>query len=248
MASTAPLVPNQQQAVELYVIVVFIVVIFAFWVLPIFRVLINPLKLFTIGWHELCHVIAAIMTGGTVLSITIDPNLGGCTRVVDGHPPFILAAGYFGSTILGGLFVFASWDILASKIVSFLIGFGLIAPVVLVRDLFTILLTIGYEALLIGFWFIDHAQALRWYVLFLGIMNVLYVVWDVADDKFFKKPNSSDCTQFELLYPEMPMHLSAWLWIIFEVLVLVGFILAGLAAFKKTPDQLIAEASGFLPT
>ena len=34
------------------------VVIFGFWNVPVVRNLINPLKLFTIGWHELCHITA----------------------------------------------------------------------------------------------------------------------------------------------------------------------------------------------
>ena len=39
-------------------IVVYAVVIFGVWHIPGARVVINPLKLFTIGWHELCHIIA----------------------------------------------------------------------------------------------------------------------------------------------------------------------------------------------
>ena len=38
--------------------VVYTVVIFGMWNIPGARTLINPLKLFTIGWHELCHIIA----------------------------------------------------------------------------------------------------------------------------------------------------------------------------------------------
>ena len=38
-------------------IVVYAVVIFAVWNIPAVRNLINPFKLFTIGWHELCHII-----------------------------------------------------------------------------------------------------------------------------------------------------------------------------------------------
>jgi hypothetical protein len=34
------------------------VIMFGFWNVPIVRNFINPLKLFTIGWHELCHVFA----------------------------------------------------------------------------------------------------------------------------------------------------------------------------------------------
>lgn len=86
----------------------------------------------------------------------------------------ILPAGYFGSTIFGGVFMLGGFDTLVAKILSFVLGLGLITPLVLVRDklwvyafffnLFgqltnqrTILLTILYEGLLVGFWFIGHA-------------------------------------------------------------------------------------------
>jgi len=180
--------------------------------------------------------------------VTIDPNLGGCTIVEGGNPPIILAAGYIGSTFFGGVFVMAGFDTLVSKIMSFIIGIGLVIPLVLVRDKLTILLTVVYEALLIGFWFIDHAQALRWYCLFIGVMNVFYCVWDIADDKYFRKTNDSDATQFGLLFPKIPSHIWATFWIIFEVGVLTGFVLIGIATFKRTTDQMYYEAATFLPT
>lgn len=39
-------------------IIAMAVIIFGFWNVPIVRNCINPLKLFTIGWHELCHISA----------------------------------------------------------------------------------------------------------------------------------------------------------------------------------------------
>jgi len=232
----------------LYVILVYTVVIFGVWNVPGVRNLINPLKLFTIGWHELCHISAAVMTGGVVLKVTIDPYSGGATIVEGGNPPVILSAGYIGSTLLGALFVLAGWDVLISKIMSFVLGVGLVTPLVLVRDKLTILLTILYEGMLIGFWFIDHAAALRWYCLFVGIMNIFYVVWDITDDKFFHKANDSDATQFAILYPRVTAHVWAFFWILFEVIFLVGFVLLGLNSFKRTDAQMQAEASHFLPT
>jgi hypothetical protein len=85
----------------------------------------------------------AILTGGTVLKVTIDPNLGGCTIVEGGqvfpdlnhhhqpthvhrHPPSILAAGYIGSTLFGGIFVMSGFDTLVAKILSFILGLGLV--------------------------------------------------------------------------------------------------------------------------
>lgn len=126
------------------------VIIFGFWNVPIVRNLINPLKLFTIGWHELCHIIAvwrpffgslscpyhfqAILTGGRILKITIDPHVGGATIVEGGIPTLILAAGYIGSTLFGGVFILAGWTTLVAKIMSFVLGIGLLMPLALVRD------------------------------------------------------------------------------------------------------------------
>ncbi|KAI1796633.1 peptidase M50B-like-domain-containing protein [Ganoderma leucocontextum] len=265
----SPIAPTHDQVPVLYVIVVYAVVIFAAWVMPGARILITPLKLFTIGWHELCHISMAVLTGGSVVKVSIDPDAGGATIVSGGHPPTILAAGYIGSTIFGGLFIMAGFDTLVSKIMSFVIGIGLVAPLALVRDKLTILLTVLYEGLLIGFWFIDHAcvhlldtfeipesigetdifrQALRWYCLLIGVMNALYVVWDIADDKYFHKANDSDASQWAIMYPKTRAHLWAIAWIIFEIAVLIGFVFLGIVAFKRTPDEMSAEAAQFLPT
>lgn len=126
------------------------VVIFGFWNVPGVRNIINPLKLFTIGWHELCHISMvhaprlhvtlklmisqAILTGGRILKVTIDPFIGGATIVEGGHPYIILSAGYIGSTLLGGIFILAGFDTLVAKIMSFVLGVGLVMPLVLILD------------------------------------------------------------------------------------------------------------------
>ena len=75
-----------------------------------------------------------MLTGGTILSVSIDPNLGGCTRVEGGYPSIILTAGYFGSTVVGAAFTLGGWDTLVAKVLSFIYGIGLICPIILVRD------------------------------------------------------------------------------------------------------------------
>lgn len=240
--------PASNQIVVLYLIAAYTVIIFGLWNLAFFRTLISPLKLFTIGFHELCHITMAVLTGGKVLRVTIDPLAGGATIVEGGHPPTILSAGYVGSTILGALFVLAGWTTLVAKVMSFIIAIGLLMPLALVRDKLTILLTFVYEALLIGFWFIDHGSALRWYCLFMGIMNIFYAVWDVADDRFFNKNNDSDATQFSLLFPRIGPHIWAILWILFEAAMLVAFVFIGIVGLKRTSEEMAAEAAKFLPT
>ena len=50
------------------------------------------------------------------------------------------------------------------------------------------------------------------------------------------------------MYPRVPAHIWATLWIIFEIAVLTGFVLLGIVAFKRTKDEMYAEAAQFLPT
>ncbi|KAJ8521537.1 hypothetical protein ONZ45_g1733 [Pleurotus djamor] len=224
--------PTGDQIVVCYVIIAMAVIIFGFWNVPGVRHIINPLKLFTIGWHELCHITMAILTGGRVLKVTIDPFVGGATLVEGGHFATILAAGYVGSSLLGGVFILAGFDLLVAKIMSFVLGVGLVMPMVLAMDKLTIVLVMFYEGLLIGFWFIDHGQPLR----------------DIADDRFFQKSNHSDATQFNVIFPSVPAHIWGALWLLFSVGVLTGFVILGITAFKRTPEEMLAEAANFLPT
>jgi len=240
--------PRDDQPAILYSSIVFLFVVAVLWNLPVIRAVINPLKLYTIGWHELCHIVVAIISGGSILSISIDPNLGGACEIEGGSPFAVLFAGYTGSILWGCTLVLGAWNLLVAKILSFCIAFGLLLPLSLVRDKLTIVITMIYEGLLIGFWFIDHGNPLRWYCLFLGIMNVFYVVWDISDERFMKKANTSDITQFTLLFPSTSTSFWIIFWFILSAGSLVGFSFLGQILWKFNSDQMFAQAAGFLPT
>jgi len=86
-------------------------------------------------------------------------------------------------------------------------------------------------------------QALRYFVLLVGIMNLFYVVWDYIDDRLFDKRNTSDCAQFsELLgWPTSGEYIgadtilmTAWFlfWLTYDGLVFAAAILAGIIVFR----------------
>ena len=75
-------------------------------------------------------------------NVSIDPDLGGATYVEGGIPTHILAAGYLGSTFFGGVLIMSGFDTLVSKVMSFIIGLGLLLPLVLVRDKLCVLLAL----------------------------------------------------------------------------------------------------------
>lgn len=70
--------------------------------------LIFPLKVFVVLCHEISHGVAAVLTGGSILRIEVNDNLGGLTMTRDGIPIVITAAGYLGSLLFGVAFLLVS--------------------------------------------------------------------------------------------------------------------------------------------
>lgn len=118
-----------------------------------------------IAFHEFGHAITAICTGGRVKSISLDPHEGGVTNMVGGSSAITLPAGYLGSSLIGALLIFCGFNIVASKIASIVLGVCFLLTLWWARKdwltIVTILLAVG---LLVGFWFIAHAEALRFLV------------------------------------------------------------------------------------
>jgi hypothetical protein len=134
-----------------------------------------------IAFHEFSHALAAVLTGGKVKSISLDPNEGGVTHMLGGKGGVTLPAGYLGSSLIGALLTFCGFDIVASKVASIVLGVCFLLTLWWARrdwlTIITVLLAIG---LIVACWFIAHAAALRFVVLFIGVMSSLYSVWDIV--------------------------------------------------------------------
>ncbi|KWU44589.1 hypothetical protein RHOSPDRAFT_12789, partial [Rhodotorula sp. JG-1b] len=202
--------------------------------------LLFPCKTFTVGVHEVGHVLVTVCLGYRIGLFTINPKDGGLTRtkpaaadVIEGIPFAALPAGYVFSMVVGGLLTFCGFNTLASKVASFIVGLGFVA-VFLWVDALPKLLTLATVGLMIGLWFVDHAWGLRFFILFLGVMNSFYVLWDVADDAFFAKQNPCcPALHFEAMPRLSP---AGWtiLYVVVSLLIFVGFILAALATWKQS--------------
>nr|XP_019045398.1 hypothetical protein I302_05787 [Kwoniella bestiolae CBS 10118]OCF24328.1 hypothetical protein I302_05787 [Kwoniella bestiolae CBS 10118] len=263
--SRANITPNSFQTNTVIAACVMFLAILIAWNLPILRDAIAGLKLFTVGVHELCHLAMGLSCGGQVVSICIDPNDGGATHVMGlmrttpriprnpyAMPTFAqtfwspsaiatLASGYIGSSIVGFLLVFSGFNIVASKACALVLHFGLLVPVLRADHWIAYASIIGCEVLLIGLWFSDHGNALRFYVLFVGVMNLFYVVWDYIDERLFDKRNTSDCAQFSEL---LGWPTSSWFifWFVYDSLVFTAAIFAGICVFRRTDDEMYREA------
>jgi hypothetical protein len=149
------------------------------WNIPYVRYVLWPFKMLVIAFHEFSHALACLLTGGHVESIKLDPCVpdhfvlsltarsreGGETLMRGGSSFLSLPAGYLGSSLIGALLVFAGFDIVASKIASIALGVSFLLTLWWARrdwlTIGTVLLAVG---LLIGCWFIAHAEPLRFLV------------------------------------------------------------------------------------
>ncbi|KAJ5887212.1 hypothetical protein N7504_011259 [Penicillium tannophilum] len=239
---------DHTQAITLGIMAVYVVVIALLWNLPYLRYSLWPFKMLVIAFHEFGHAITACCTGGRVESISLDPHEGGVTHMRGGMSAITLPAGYLGSSIIGALLIFAGFDIVASKVASFVLGVCFLLTLWWARKdwltIGTILLAIG---LLIACWFIAHAEALRWFVLFIGVMSSLYSVWDICDDLILRKVNSSDASVFAKKYGGSSQ---CWgiIWSIISLAFMAIGIIGGIAAFPQSFSQQEKDSQSFIPT
>ncbi|KAJ2757338.1 THO2 plays a role in transcriptional elongation [Coemansia pectinata] len=193
---THALTPTHDQKIVLIVICVYALAILVLWHIPYLKVILLPFKLVTVALHEFSHAAAGLCTGARINSITIDPDEGGLTRMTGGKWCCVMPAGYLGSSFLGALMVFAGFNVLASKIVSVMIGVCLLATLFWAKNWLTRVITVLFVGLIVGLWFTPHGTGLRYVVLFMGVMSSLYCLWDIVDDTLCRKVNESDATKF----------------------------------------------------
>ncbi|KAF3069634.1 hypothetical protein GL218_07964 [Daldinia childiae] len=241
-------VTSDAQKVTLGIIAVYVVVIAILWNVPYVRWSLWPFKMLVIAFHEFGHAITACCTGGRVKSISLDPREGGVTHMVGGKSAITLPAGYLGSSLIGALLIFCGFDIVASKIASMVLGVCFLLTLWWgKRDWLTIVTILLAVGLLVAFWFIAHAEPLRFLVLFIGVMSSLYSVWDICDDLILRKVNSSDASVFAERYGGSSQ---CWgvIWSIISVCFMAAGIIAGIAAFPQSFAQQEEDSKNFLPT
>ncbi|OJJ46824.1 hypothetical protein ASPZODRAFT_131714 [Penicilliopsis zonata CBS 506.65] len=239
---------DHTQAVTLGIIGAYVVVIALLWNLPYVRWSLWPFKMLVIAFHEFGHASTAMCTGGHVHEIKLDPREGGVTHLSGGISAITLPAGYLGSSLFGALLIFCGFDIVASKVASFVLGVCFLFTLWWARrdwlTIMTVLLAVG---LLVACWFIDHAEPLRFVVLFIGVMSSLYSVWDICDDLILDKVNKSDASQFAKRYGGSSR---CWgiVWFFISLIFMVIGIIAGIAAFPESFSQQEKDSSHFIPT
>jgi hypothetical protein len=179
-----------------------------------------PFRLFVVFLHEISHGIAAVLTGGEIVSIAMS-EAGGVCYTRGGWRLLILNAGYLGSLLWGALFLLVGARRTRAR------------PVVAVIGAFTLLITLGYVRTWFGFLYGLAAGIVLVVVAAktkpvvsetllaaIGATSVLYAVWDAAADVLFVHSGQSDASVLARLTP-VPAIVWGVAWIAFSAVVLV---------------------------
>lgn len=163
--------------------------IFALWTTPV----VLPLKLLVVLFHELAHGLMAVLTGGSIESLTVSPQEGGMAVTRGGSRFWTLTAGYLGSLLFGVALLLAALRSRADRAVMALTGAVLVLITVLyIRDPFAMAFTLATGAAMLAMaWWLGHAAndlALR----VIGLSSVIYVPYDIFSDTLARAHLRSD--------------------------------------------------------
>lgn len=174
--------------------------------------LLTPFKLITVFLHEASHAIACKLTCGQVEGMEVHANEGGVTQTRGGAYWVILPAGYLGSSFWGMVFILASTNLLTTRIAAGCFAVALLIVLFVAKNWTLRGLCIGFIILLAVVWVLQEltkVRILRYVILFIGVMNSLFSVYDIYDDLISRRVYSSDAEKFAELCP-CPCNGAAW--------------------------------------
>ncbi|CAA2955544.1 uncharacterized protein LOC111407985 [Olea europaea subsp. europaea] len=219
---------QHDQKVFLATIGVFTLVILALWR----TFLLTPFKLITVFLHEASHAIACKLTCGKVEGIQVHANEGGVTQTRGGVYWLILPAGYLGSSFWGMVLILASTNLLTARIADGCLILSLLIVLCIAKNWTLRGLCIGFIIFIGIVWVLQEmtkVRILRYIILFMGVMNSLFSVYDIYDDLICRRVHSSDAEKFAELCP-CPCNGAAWgvIWGMISFIFLCGAIYLGL--------------------
>lgn len=165
-------------------------------------IFIYPIKLFVVMLHEMSHGLMAMLFGGTILQIQIDPRIGGyCQYRLE--PSFwssimTASAGYLGSLLWGTLILVLAVKTKKDHYISLIIGFVLLWLSYFVLksgEFFGTAMTVGLGIfMLVAYKYFSPVFHDLW-LKFIGITSCFYVILDIKDDLIDRTNIGSDADQ-----------------------------------------------------
>lgn len=158
-------------------------VLFLLWNTPV----VIPLKILVVFLHELAHAVATVLTGGSVVDLSISPQQGGHVISRGGNRFITLSAGYLGSLLIGITLLMIALRTNADRAVL-----TLLVALLYVRDWFALFFcaATGLGMLAIARYLSRPVNDMILRVI--GLSSIIYVPYDIFDDTIRRSGVRSD--------------------------------------------------------
>ena len=165
-------------------IIPFLIIVLLLWNTPVLYVF----QLFVVLIHEYSHGLAAIATGGQINEISISLNESGYALTSGGNDLIIISAGYLGSLLFGILLLGMAKIRKLNKLVITILAVIIFGMTMLyVKSIFAVIYGLIFGAALFLLAFFGGKIVNYYFLTFLGLLTVLYAVFDIKSDLFFNK-------------------------------------------------------------
>ena len=183
-----------------------------------------PFRLFVVLLHEISHGLAAVLTGGAIVSIGLRFDEGGVCLTRGGWPFLILNAGYLGSLLWGVLFLLrGARRARARPVIGFVGAFTLVVTLFYVRTWFGFLYGLGTGLVLLAVASRLKPAVSEVLLAAVGATSCLYAVWDIATDVLLRHSGGSDAAALARL-TGLPAIVWGLAWIAFSIAVLASVV------------------------
>lgn len=172
------------------------------------RIILTPIRLLVTYLHEFGHAFGALITGGSVLNLQVNPDGSGLTTSQGGNVPIILMGGYIGSAFFGNLLFYIGTrnNNNVAKITTYILaGTMLIAALLWFSSPFTtgLLVAFALAFILIARYTEFDSDIL----MFLGLASILYIIQD------FNVGPTSDLEHYAREFKIIPANVWMYIWL-----------------------------------
>lgn len=224
------------------------VITIVLWFIPYAEWLVYPIRLFVTFIHEASHALVALLTGGSVHSLTVSANGEGVVWSASSNWISALltsSAGYLGTTFFGVLLLFSIRRAISARYVLFALGgfiglitlvFGFLVPlfnifggqVTLASIAFTTFAGAALTAAILAIARFGGVKMANFAVAFLAVQLVLNALADLKTLFFLNAPFIGSNIQTDAMNMQNATGLPAIAWILIWIGISVVMISVGL--------------------
>jgi hypothetical protein len=235
------------------------------WFLPYGNWIVYPIRLFVTFIHESSHALMAVLTGGSVQSLTISADTSGLTySAPSGFIGGLLtsSAGYIGTTVFGvAMLYLIRKNFSPNKILTalgifvgaMLLVFTVISPIFNLFSLqvayssviFTILTGIALTAALIVLGIYSNLRLARFAVAFLAVQCLMNAIMDQITLLAINSPFAAGSIPNDAANMAAATHLPGIMWVMIWIGVSIAMISLGLRLYAVNKTRVTSTETVF---